>query len=395
MSEKEEKKDEKKDEKEDEKKDDDKGKEGDDKGKEGDKKDDKKEDDACKKDVKSPDCIGEKLVKNIDAAFNKPGELAMQVAKDAATKVMDKAKRVFTDKSECVKFFVKEIPNFIPHLIDESGKSASGSIDKITNSLKNLFGELAGKDIPGYPNIIPPLETLYASGMMKLQSKINTAILGSEGDKMMADPKTKPKVLLKQFEASSVNFKKMISDEQFQDVFKKWMINYTSAFAETLNLAKPQLEHLKAMIGGVVEDISKKIGTTLGKALVDVIKSVIGEIPVFGGVADLIISAGQLGDNIVRSCLPAVSKGAGAVLPALNIANRKYAETKHDIDCLVKQIEPILKKMEQKGGAYNEPDKKIKIARATKRVKKMLSHFTRRHTKPINYEKRILKFRRG
>ena len=297
-----------------------------------------------------------------------------------------------TDKTECVKFFVNEIPNFLPNLINQSGDAASNSINKITDSIKKLFDQFNGQDIPGYPNIIPPLETLYASAMMKIQGSINKALLGQDGNKIMADPNTKPKALLQKLEASSINFKKMVSDEQFQEIFKKWMINYTSAFAESLELAKPQLDQLKAMMEGVIGDISKKLGTTLGKALFDVVKSAIGEIPLAGGVLDLIISIIQMGENIVKSCLPIVSKGAGAVLPPLNMMNKKYVETMNDVNCLMKKIDPIMKKMEgQKGGGI-QVDKKIQ--RATKRVQYMLKQFTRRKkNRPVNYAKRLLKLR--
>ena len=201
----------------------------------------------------------------------------------------------------------------------------------------------------------------------------------------------------------------MISDDQFKEIFKKWMINYTSAFAESLKLAEPQLNQLKAMMEGVIGDISKKLGTTLGKALFDLIKSAVGEIPAAGGVLDLIISIIQMGENIVKSCLPIISKGAGVVLPPLNIINKKYEETKHDLKCLSKKIEPIMKKIEnmstptannnekkQTGGEGNIHKGNIhkKIQRSTKRIKRMLNLFTRKkNSKPTNYAKQLLKLR--
>ena len=181
------------------------------------------------------------------------------------------------------------------------------------------------------------------------------------------------------------------------------MINYTSAFAETLELAKPQLEELKAMLNGVIEDISKKLGVTLGKAVVDTIKSIIGEIPLAGGVLDGITSVVQLAENLVKTCLPVVTKGAGA-LPIINKINAEYAKTKNDVNCLIKKVEPIMKKFEghpaastsQTGGCGGDGmrscgggNNKKKIEKATLRVKKMLKRFTRRQIKPVNYARRL------
>ena len=358
--------------------------------------------DPCKDGAKTPDCIGKKFADNIDMVLNKPGELAQKVIKDAATAAYNKTKKVLTDKTECARFFIKEIPGIIPHLIENTGNSLAASIDKISNSVQKLFDEFTG-EIPGYPNIIPPLERVYALGAMKIQSGINTLILGPDGNKIMVDPNTTSEVLLKKLEANSVNFKKMISDEQFQAIFKKWMINYTSAFAETLELARPQLDELKGMIGEIVDDVANKVGATLGKGLTDVIKSAIGEIPGAGGIADLVISVAQIGQNIVNACLPVVTKGAGIVLPPANMINRKIAETKNELECLAKKVEPIMKKIEaatqitkQSGGVTKQSGGaavKKKIQQSTRRVQRMLRHFTRRKTKPLNYAKQLSKFR--
>ena len=349
-----------------------------------------------------PPCIGKSTADAISKAIDNPGEMVSNAINDAAVKAFAKGKKVLTDKTECVRFFIKEIPGLIPNLIENTGNALSMAIDKVSNSTQKLFDEFSG-DIPGYPNIIPPLEHAYALGAMRIQSGINTIILGPDGNKIMIDPNTTTEALLKLMEANSVNFKKLVSDDQFKAIFKKWMINYTSAFAETLELARPQLDELKAMIGEVVDEVSDKVGASLGKALTDVIKSAIGAIPGAGAVADLLISISQVGQNIVNACLPVVTKGAGIILPPANMINRKIAETKNKLECLAKKVEPIMKKLEaatqitkQSGGVTKQSGGaavKKKIQQSTRRVQRMLRHFTRRKTKPLNYAKQLSKFR--
>jgi hypothetical protein len=370
-----------------------------------------------------PPCIGKSTADAIEKAIDNPGEMVSNAINDAAVKAFAKGKKILTDKTECVRFFIKEIPGLIPNLVENTGNAVSLAIDKVSNSMQKLFDEFNG-DIPGYPNIIPPLEHAYALGAMRIQSGINTIILGPDGNKIMIDPNTTTEALLKLMEANSVNFKKLVSDDQFKAIFKKWMINYTSAFAETLELARPQLDELKGMIGEVVDEVSDKVGASLGKALTDVIKSAIGAIPGAGAVADLIISISQIGQNIVNACLPVVTKGAGIILPPMNMINRKVEETKNKLECLAKKVEPIMKKLEaatqitkqsggitkqsggitkqsggitkQSGGITKQSGGaavKKKIQQSTRRVQRMLRHFTRRKTKPLNYAKQLSKFR--
>jgi hypothetical protein len=374
---------------------------------------------------KDPECIGKKWAERIAAVS--PDKALEMVGKAVANKgkaVANKVGRVITDKVECIGTFTTELPNIIPNMIEKIGDSASHSIDKISASMSKLFSEF-GREVPGYPDIFGPFEVLYAIIMIKLTNIFSKLILGSKANEIMAKAETTNKTMAKSMSDSGKKMTKFISSDEFQKVFKEWLTNYVVSLLTTLDIAEDQIKKVTDKIKDILTTLGGNLGKTVGAALINFLKSVIAEIPIVGGIADAIISVGTLANNVVQTCTPIVTKGAGVILPIANLLNAKYQKTKSDINCFNDTLlKPMMAKLDampmpevpnvavKEGGDSSESSdnssdsskmsggtkQKInnskvnrnKIHRATKRVQGMLHKFklhkfTRRQKKPINY----------
>ena len=337
--------------------------------------------------------------------------------------VANKVGRVITDKVECISTFTTELPNIIPNMIEKIGDSASHSIDKISASMSKLFSEF-GREVPGYPDIFGPFEVLYAIIMIKLTNIFSKLILGSKANEIMAKAETTNKTMAKSMSDSGKKMTKFISSDEFQKVFKEWLTNYVVSLLTTLDIAEDQIKKVTDKIKDILTTLGGNLGKTVGAALINFLKSVIAEIPIVGGIADALISVGTLANNVVQTCTPIVTKGAGVILPIANLLNAKYQKTKSDINCFNDTLlKPMMAKLDampmpevpnvavKEGGEGSEGSdssdssemsggtkQKInngkvnrnKIHRATKRVQRMLHKFklhkfTRRQKNPINY----------
>lgn len=375
---------------------------------------------------KDPECIGKKWAERISAVSdpNKALELVGKAVAEKGKVVLSKVGKIVTDKGECISAITNELPNIIPNMIEKIGNSAANSMDKISASMSKLFSEF-GREVPGYPNIFGPLEVLYAIIMIKITNVFSKIILGPKANEIMAKPETTNKTMAKSMGDSGKKMTKFISSPEFQKVFKEWLTNYVVSLLVTLDIAEDQIKKITDKIKDILSTLGGNLGKTVGAALMNFIKSVIAEIPIVGGIVGAILSIGTLANNVVETCTPIITKGAGVVLPIANLLNSKYNKTKSDIKCFNDTLlAPMMAKLdamptpeapnvavkeggegeeynnnEQTGGANymrggkNSTKQKVyraKINRATKRVQRMLHKFklhkfTRRQKNPINY----------
>ena len=291
------------------------------------------------------------------------------------------------DRHKCMVVAVtQELPKIIPMVISGIGSSTAGAFNDITNSIKNLFGELGSQKIKGYPNIFGPLEVGYAIIIINLQNIINKIILGADANKILGDPNMDSKKLFDKMMRTSKRYKNAVEEAEFRGVFKEWIGNYINALLKTIDIAQPEIDRINHKLKEIIEGMGSNIGESISHALVNVIKSVLANIPVVGGIASAITSADQLGQEIIKTCRPPIVDGAGIILPVINGLKKEKCKLESELNKLAKKIEPIIN---QTGGAkkYNK-----KIQHTTKRVNYLLGRFTAQKHK-TNYTRRLCQSR--
>ena len=399
-----------------------KGEEGENKGEN--KGESKKGKSGCP-DMKNPECIakgiGETLMEPAKAFENTRNALidgAKQTIKNTGEKVVG----VVLDKAKCVAFFGKELPEIIPNMIGNifdktvgGIEKVSGAADKFAASIGNVFKELGGQEIKGYPNIFGPFEVLYAMIIIKIQGVINKIVLGANANQILGDPKMDPKHLLDELLKNSEKYKLAANDKEFKRIFEEWLANYVEAVLRTINLAQPSIDKVKDKISGIINGLGDKIGSSVNMSLTNIIQSIFTAVPGLGTVMSVIYAGERVGKTIIDSCEAPLSKGAGLILPLANKVNLKIAGVENDLECLAKKLDPVVEKIFGKaapnaaakqeggadGGSGNGNDQKRKIHRATRkatrkathrvhrRVEILLQQFNRKPVKRPNYSRRL------
>jgi hypothetical protein len=334
--------------------------------------------DANGKCVGKDSCAGDGIAANLQAP-KKEFDSMDKIVKDKMYNSMKNAWTNLSDKAKCPIYVGKTLPEIIPNMITKIGQSTAGAFNNVSNSIKNLFDQVSGQDIKGYPNIFGPFEVAYAAVIIKIQNVINKIALGADADKILADPKIKSGELLDKMMRTSKRYKDAIKDAQTRDIFKDWMKNYTDALLETLDVAKPEVDRINKEINNIIEGMGDNIGESLSHALVNVVQSAVANVPVVGGIVSAVLSADQLGQEIINACKPPIAKGAGIVMPVVNGINKQIDKTKCQLNDLAKKFEPVMKKLDklEGGGGKNKTVKNVgkKINNTTRRVEYMLSRF--------------------
>jgi hypothetical protein len=334
--------------------------------------------DANGKCVGKDSCAGDGIAADLQAP-KKEFDSMDKIVKDKMYNGMKNAWTNLSDKAKCPIYVGKTLPEIIPNMITKIGQSTAGAFNNVSNSIKNLFDQVSGQEIKGYPNIFGPFEVAYASVIIKIQNVINKIALGADADKILADPKIKSGELLDKMMRTSKRYKDAIKDAETRDVFKDWMKNYTDALLETLDVAKPEVDRINKELNNIIEGMGDNIGESLSHALVNVVQSAVANVPVVGGIVSAVLSADQLGQEIINACKPPIAKGAGIVMPVVNGINKQIDKTKCQLDDLAKLFEPVMKKLDklEGGGGKNKTVKNVgkKINNTTQRVEYMLSRF--------------------
>lgn len=370
-----------------------KGKEdgdGDDKGKE----DDKKDGDG-KKDCKDQNsCVGRDASKKLSVPVNSFKSID-QMAKDKLHSTLKKIWGALHDKAKFLSLVTKELPKVLPNMIDKIGNSTAGAFDNVSISIKNLFDQVSGQEIKGYPDIFGPFEVAYAIIILKIQNIINQIALGKDADKILADPNIKSDELLDKMIRISKRYKDVVQQAEFRHVFGEWMKNYVDALLKTLDIAQPEIDRINQRLKDIIEGMGDNIGKSITHSLVNVISAIVSNIPVVGGVWSVLLSADELGQEIINGCRP-LTKAAGSTAYVIDGVNNQIGKTKCKVNELAKKIEPILSKMTpQTGGGIRKRNAlEKKINNTTRRINYMLTRFKCKNKSKPNYTRRIMNRRR-
>jgi hypothetical protein len=139
------------------------------------------------------------------------------------------------------------------------------------------------------------------------------------------------------------------------------------------------VDRINKELNTIIEGMGDNIGESLSHALVNVVQSAVANVPIVGGIVSAVLSADELGQEIINACKPPIAKGAGIVMPVVNGVNKQIDKTKCQLNDLAKKFEPIMKKLDKQegGGGKNKTIRNVgkKINNTTRRVEYMLSRF--------------------
>ena len=324
-----------------------------------------------------------------------------QMAKDKLHSMLKNGWSALNDKAKCVSMVTKELPNVVPNMIEKIGSSTSLAIDNVSNSIKNLFDQVSGQEIKGYPDIFGPFEVGYAMIIIKIQNIINQIALGADADKILADPNIKSGELLDKMMRTSKRYKDAVAQAEFKNIFEEWMKNYVDALLKTLDIAQPEIDRINQRLNSIIEGMGDNIGESISHALVNVISAVVSNIPGVGGIVKVILSADELGQELIDGCRP-LAKAAGSMANVVDGVNKQISKTQCNINELSKKLEPVLNiGSSQAGGGMGRKkttrktkERKRKLNNTTRRIKYMLGQFKCKKNSKPNYTRRIMNCRR-
>jgi hypothetical protein len=234
-------------------------------------------------------------------------------------------------------------------------------------------------------NIVEPFKKAYLMLKNKLYTIVNRIALGSEWEKIVNDPALKNDILQAKVLKNSRIVKLITEDAEFKKHFEKWSNEYADALVNSLNVAQPAIDKMTGKAQSIIMDTSSKLGNTIGDSLTNTIKTAIAAVPIVGAVVDAAITIGKVGNQILETCEPVISKGAGVVLPIVNAIDYQYEETMCKGKKLLKPIKSAVERVEKKmaaspaagGGKLHHTRKHLnyKIKKATRRVQHLLKNF--------------------
>jgi hypothetical protein len=335
-------------------------------------------------------CAGEKFAKILTGDL---GEIAKKKAAEAAKKVAKSLLTTFTNPAKCASLAVGSVPLMITSI----GKSISDAFDKISNSINNAATAMNKK---GFNGIFGPFKIAGAMFMLKLQGVINNIALGPDAEIILSNPQMTAKILFDKLILRSKLYKLALEDAEIRGVLKIFITEYVNNLLLTLQIAQPDIDRVNAKIKSIIEGVGDNIGESLGHALVNVIASVLGALPVVGGVVSAIKGADQLGQEILNTCKPPITKGAGILMPMINGFNKQKSRLDCEVAKFTNKIEPVIKRVEAKlnvgqkgGGNLTKKQQERNIHNTTKRVNYLLKRFTGKRRHKINYTRRLLQSR--
>ncbi len=308
---------------------------------------------------KDNECVGLKIA----AALQEPkavlsGLLEAKIAElsDSATKYMVNVKNGVTEG-------VKATANILPSMIDSTGKSIAGVFTTISKSFTDAIDNAsaavnransAGLP-PCFPNIIPPLEVLLAGFVVKIQSALNALLLGKNANEIMQDPKNTPEKLWEAVSNNSEFFNKLSKDPEFQSKFLELIAKFTESILNSIDVAQPEIDKIKARLVEIVTNLTNKTGATVANVIIGALKA----IPFLGNAMAIADALSNTGTKMIQKIINSLDGPAAAAAAAdcvieskvTNIANG-IAKFKDNITGPIDRISNTLSK--STGGNNNK-----------------------------------------
>ena len=355
-------------------------------------------------------CVGEDKCPAPPVNFSAPKEGLAGMKKKLDDSVKNAGKNIvtaITNPAKCAAIAVGAVPS----MIDGVFKSISGGLDGVAKSFGGVTKAASDK---GFTGILAPFKIWHSMFITKIYNAIQgitlePGFLDKPEFKGMSIEQVADKVVEKAGFKSKV-FKKAIETAEFRGIFKPWFQQYIDSLLNVLKIAQPEVDRINAEVKAIIEGMGTNVGDSVGHAITNVIVSVLGALPVVGGIASAINSADQLGTAITDACGPPIAKGAGIIIPIIKGFNKQKSRLECEVDKLSHKLEPLLKSS-QAGGTMQSGTmqsgtmqsgtmqsdtmqsggKNIKknIQKTTKRINYLLKRFTCRPNHKTNYTRRL------
>ena len=354
----------------------------------------------------SKSCHGKSLADSLRGLDN-IGDKIDEKLKNVQNNLVNGVKNAAKGQLKCGADMAKSIPNAITNI----GKSYAGAINNVAGSVKNVYNELNGHTLVGFPNIGGPFQTAYLMMVNKLQKTINKLALGKDAEAIVEDSNMNPHVLLEEVSKNSAMYNLIMADPEFKLFFGKWMKDYADALVSALDAADPAINKMTDKFNNLINDVSVKTGDTIGNSLSNVLKSMISAVPGAGALISGAATFAKMGNQITEICETAVPKVAGIGLPIANAVTDQINLTKCKANEFKKPLDKVMSKISggagTRGKIYNKTKNKYnktkektikynnkryiskkvkpnyineKINNSTLRIKKMLNNLKRNHT---------------
>jgi len=345
-------------------------------------------------------CVGEDKCPAPPVNFSAPKEGLAGMKKKLDDSVKNAGKNIvtaITNPAKCAAIAVGAVPS----MIDGVFKSISGGLDGVAKSFGGVTKAAADE---GFDGLMAPFNIARAMFTQKLQKMASDIALGQDfwdkhpEFKGMTPKEVAPIVTDAALKRSKI-YSSAIDDAEVRAIFKPWLQQYTDSLLKVLKIAQPEIDRINAEVKAIIEGMGDNVGDSIGHALSGAIASVIGALPVVGGIASAINSADQLGTKWVEACGPLVAKGAGIYVPIKMGIDKQLSRLNCEADKLSHKLDPIMKKIENAtaslsqagGGGMQSGGKNIKknIQKTTKRINYLLKRFTCRPNHKTNYTRRL------
>jgi len=277
---------------------------------------------------------------------------------------MQKVKGVVHEVKECGR----GLPKVFEDMAEGVHKTATNMQKGVTDFADTLANVKVGNVI--YGNAFYKAYLLTVNG---IQQKIDRFLLGD-----MAGKDVDTTQLLEHVRKTSEKFLNIAQHPKFQQVLREMSDNYGKGIVKSMNAAQPGLDRVTTKAQDMMLNTGKRLGSTVGNTAVNVVKSIIAEVPFVGGVIDAIISVGDLTNKILATCGPPVKFVSDVGPPIINGAMDTAEEMKCKLLEIQKKTAGLMQQVEkdigtapkQKGGSRIRHKKSMKrnIDRTTRRV---------------------------
>ena len=317
--------------------------------------------------------------------------------KDKAVSVKNTVVETALNPPKCALNVVTALPSAVEKMFDviENG------FNRIGNAAGNALEKSATMVLQ---DPIAPFKVFFYGKINSFQKLFAGILLGPNSSQILLDPNMDPGKILEAMLKMSQSFTKIFDHPLFQKIFNEWLTNYALLFDKGVNLVLPKVTGVTEKITGVVVDSTKRVGDAIGSSLNNIIGAILKSIPFVGAIFNVGELAKKIAGKIMALCEPIVSKGGLAAFALVNMGAKQYNNVKCQLDNLSKKVEPIISqingqgsKAEQTGGGFYDHQyyKRKRAIKATRRVQRLLSQFTRRRQiKPTNYAKQLSKLRK-
>ena len=266
----------------------------------------------------------EPLSKKVKHAINciqrPPAEYVADLKNNLEQKVQN-ARQTAVDLVKGTFEQVKECGQGLPGVADGVGKSIrqhiSGAAQDLIDHINNISAALRN-----IPNLAEPVR-------FKIRST----------QQMLAEMRD-----------MSLMFSKIVTSPDFKKILKEMGNNYTDGLLQTLDNLQPMIDKLTLKGDAMLKEVGERTGQTVGNAVSNALKAIIGEIPAVGGLITGFISLGDLSNKAIKMCEPIVQFGVDAAGVA-NVAADKYDDLKCKWLELQKKTQPLIDKYHEAQGA--------------------------------------------